>query len=329
VSAYFGGAIPAPVSATYVSARYNAAAPQSGALTIVAAPDTTPPLTSIGSVPPDPSVGAEVSFGFGASDNVTPAAGITFECSLDGGAYAACASPKLYATLANGAHIFRVRAVDAAGNRDPTPAFHGWTVTGSTDADTTPPSITITAPTGASYILGQAVTASYSCADSDSGVASCVGSVPDGSPIDTASVGTKTFRVDAADVAGNTASATVTYQVIYSWAGFFQPVDNPPVLNQVTAGRSIPVKFSLGGNQGLSIFAAGYPASRQIMCEGADPIDDIEQPGNAGASGLSYDAASGQYTYTWKTEKVWAGTCRQLTLRLADGTDHTANFKFK
>ena len=45
--------------------------------------------------------------------------------------------------------------------------------------------------------------------------------------------------------------------------------------------------------------------------------------------GLTYDAASGQYTYVWKTQKSWAGTCRQFTLRLTDGTDHIALFKFK
>ena len=35
---------------------------------------------------------------------------------------------------------------------------------------------------------------------------------------------------------------------------------------------------------------------------------------------LRYDSASGQYIYTWKTDKTWAGTCRQFSLRLADGS---------
>jgi len=329
VRAYFGGEIPPPVSATYTSPRYNAAAPQSGELAIVDAADTTPPLTSIGSVPPDPSVGAEASFGFSADDNLTPAASLTFECSLDGGTFTECTNPKQYTTLRNGPHTFRVRAVDAAGNRDQTPAFHSWTVTGSSDADTTPPSITISSPTAADYTLGQSVTASYTCADADSGVASCVGSVPSGSLIDTASVGVKTFSVEATDAAGNRATVTVNYRVIYPWTGFFQPVDNLPVFNQVSASRSVPVKFSLGGDRGLSIFAAGYPTSRSITCATGNPVDDIEQPGNAGTSSLSYDPITGQYTYTWKTEKAWAGTCRQFVIRLVDGTDHTASFKFK
>ena len=48
----------------------------------------------------------------------------------------------------------------------------------------------------------------------------------------------------------------------------------------------------------------------------------------AGASSLSYDSGSGQYTYIWKTEKTWANTCRQFVLRLKDGSAQRANFKF-
>jgi hypothetical protein len=52
------------------------------------------------------------------------------------------------------------------------------------------------------------------------------------------------------------------------------------------------------------------------------------QTTTAGQSGLSYDWSSALYTYVWKTNSTWAGTCRQLNLRLADGTDHVALFKF-
>src|SRR6266540_3231667 len=49
----------------------------------------------------------------------------------------------------------------------------------------------------------------------------------------------------------------------------------------------------------------------------------------AGGSSLSYDAESDTYTYVWKTEKSWAGTCRQLIVRLNDGSERVAFFKFK
>ena len=115
----------------------------------------------------------------------------------------------------------------------------------------------------------------------------------------------------------------------YNFAGFFQPVDNAPVLNLVKGGSSIPVKFSLGGNQGLDIFFSGYPLSRQIACDLSASLDDIEQTVTAGGSSLAYDATADQYNYVWKTDKAWAGTCRQLVVTLKDGSIHTANFKFK
>ena len=43
---------------------------------------------------------------------------------------------------------------------------------------------------------------------------------------------------------------------------------------------------------------------------------------------MNYDAATDQYNYVWKTDKSWAGTCRQLVLKLGDGTVKTALFTF-
>jgi hypothetical protein len=105
-------------------------------------------------------------------------------------------------------------------------------------------------------------------------------------------------------------------------------VNNPPVTNRANAGKAIPVKFSLGGDEGLSILAIGSPSSRKVACDTNSPLDVIEQTVTAGESGLSYDAASGVYTYVWKSNKAWKGTCRQLTVTLADGTAHTADFRF-
>ena len=118
---------------------------------------------------------------------------------------------------------------------------------------------------------------------------------------------------------------------VYDWAGFFRPVDNPgdsnDVVNVAKAGSAIPVKFSLNGDQGLDIFEEGYPKSILFQCDETDPVVEIDETVTAGGSSLSYDAD--QYTYVWKTDKSWAGTCCQLVVRLNDGTSHEANFKFK
>jgi hypothetical protein len=122
--------------------------------------------------------------------------------------------------------------------------------------------------------------------------------------------------------------ATACTMTLFNFSGFLQPVDNLPALNQVKAGQGVPVKFSLGGNQGLNILASGSPSSQLVACDSSAPLDAIEQTVTAGSSSLSYDAATNIYTYVWKTDKSWANTCRQLKITLTDGTAHVANFKF-
>jgi hypothetical protein len=118
--------------------------------------------------------------------------------------------------------------------------------------------------------------------------------------------------------------------IYYTWTGFFTPVENLPKVNEVKAGRAIPVKFSLNGDQGLDIFALGYPKSVNISCGSADqPVNILDgDTVTAGESSLRYDADAGQYIYVWKTEKSWFDTCRQLVVKLIDGTYHRANFTF-
>lgn len=115
----------------------------------------------------------------------------------------------------------------------------------------------------------------------------------------------------------------------YGFGGFLQPVEPRPTLNALKSGAAVPVKFSLGGDRGLDIFAAGYPISQVIACDATADVDAIEQTVTAGGSSLTYDPTTDVYTYVWKTDKAWAGTCRQLVLGLADGTVQRANFIFK
>jgi len=148
--------------------------------------------------------------------------------------------------------------------------------------------------------------------------------------VDTNTVGFYALTYSVSDPSGHSDTKVRTVEVLpYNFTGFFAPIDNPPAFNEMKAGQAAPVKFSLGGNQGLNIFAAGSPSSVQISCSTSDPILPVEETETAGQSSLSYDAASAQYKYTWKTESSWKNTCRQLTVTLRDGTVHTAKFKFK
>lgn len=147
--------------------------------------------------------------------------------------------------------------------------------------------------------------------------------------ISASTVGPASFTLTVTDSAGATATSTLNVTVVYNFGGFVQPVDNLPLLNVANAGSSIPVKFSLSGNQGLGILAAGYPASSPVACDANEPGSVIEETVTAGASTLSYNAIADQYSYVWKTNKAWKGTCRMLVVRFIDGTDHLAKFRFK
>jgi hypothetical protein len=121
---------------------------------------------------------------------------------------------------------------------------------------------------------------------------------------------------------------TVVAHFFFAFTGFFPPVENPPVLNNANGGSAIPVKFGLGGDRGLNIFASGSPSSQAIACDTLAPQGTVTETVTAGGSSLSYSPASNRYTYVWKTEKSWTG-CRELRLELIDGSVHTARFKFK
>ena len=137
----------------------------------------------------------------------------------------------------------------------------------------------------------------------------------------------------SADVAFEASFSAPVEQTIYAFDGFYTPVNNKDaqgryVLNAVKAGSAIPVKFSLGGDHGLDVFEADYPKSQGIQCNSNADVDGIEETVNAGSSSLSYAAGSDTYTYVWKTDKAWTDSCRQLVVKLDDGTTARANFKF-
>ena len=223
----------------------------------------------------------------------------------------------------SGTHPYTGKATDNAGN-------DSTATTGNVQVDATNPSVSISGCPTAPVILGSSQSITVTARDDHSGLVSD----PSGSVgLDTSSVGqNKTKKIDVEDKVGLTNSATCTYSVIFNWNGFFQPIDNNGVFNQAQAGRTIPAKFSLGGDQGLNILSTTpvvSPSSIQVACPNStSQIDQLEELSTATVSGLKYDALVDQYIYNWKTLSTYAGTCRKFTLTLTDGTSHIAYFKF-
>lgn len=90
-----------------------------------APPDKEAPDTIIDSSPGNPSSSDSATFAFHGTDNV----GVTgYQCALDTAGFANCTSPKVINGLSEGAHTFKVRAKDAEGNVDASPAQYTWTV---------------------------------------------------------------------------------------------------------------------------------------------------------------------------------------------------------
>jgi hypothetical protein len=199
-------------------------------------------------------------------------------------------------------------------------------------ADTIAPTITTCAPPQTiAPINGQATVPSFigevAANDNCTPTGSLVKSqFPDAGTV--VGPGSYTVEITVKDAANNAATCTPTFNVFYTFTGFFQPIDNVPVVNIVNSGRAIPIRFSLSGYHGLNIFEMGYPGSVTIACDFGAPAETVEETVTAGGSSLNYDAATGQYIYVWKTEKSWANSCRQLTVKLKDGSIQRAYFRF-
>ena len=85
--------------------------------------DNTLPGTVIDSGPSGTTTDSTPTFGFHSTEM-----GSTFQCTIDAGSFVSCVSPHTTAPLADGAHTFRVRAIDPVGNADPTPATRIFTI---------------------------------------------------------------------------------------------------------------------------------------------------------------------------------------------------------
>jgi hypothetical protein len=145
------------------------------------------------------------------------------------------------------------------------------------ERDTTAPTIGITVPTnGGSYPRGATVSASYTCADSLSGVASCVGSTASGTPLSTGTVGAQSFTVTATDRAGNAATTSVNYVV----AALLGDVNGDGVVNCVDLQL---VKAAFGSKRGQP----AYNTNADVNGDGVINIVDLSTVARAIPAGTS------------------------------------------
>ena len=107
-----------------------------------------------------------------------------------------------------------------------------------------------------------------------------------------------------------------------SFGGFHPPVEGNGALNDVNAGATVPVKFTLAG-AGANLQIDSQP----VDCSSLVPTGEAPSPlDSPGSTGLSQDG--NEYHVNWKTDASWAGTCRRLTLRVPAASDAVSYFRF-
>ena len=132
----------------------------------------------------------------------------------------------------------------------------------------------------------------------------------------------------ADDTRGGYTVEQLTGSPLRVFVGFESPVDNGGVLNEVKAGRAVPLKWRVLSGAGAPVtdIASATVTARTIPCAVGQPTDAVEETLPDG-SGLT-NHGNGRYSVNWKSPSSYAGTCKLLRVDLGDGLSQTALFRF-
>lgn len=206
--------------------------------------DTIAPNTTITTFPPALTSSASATFNFSSSEG-----GSTFESNLDGGGWSPVVGPDTVSGMSDGLHTYAVRAIDPAGNIDPTPASYNWTVDTTAPAIPLAPDLTPTSDTGVSNtddITGDTTPTFIGIAEPNSVVELFANWVSVGSTVANASGnysvtsssladGSYDFAVTATDSLGNASSPSPILTVIVD--------TSPPSPGTVNDGVGADIDF--------------------------------------------------------------------------------------
>jgi hypothetical protein len=260
--------------------------------------DATPPVTTITDHPQDPSGVTTASFSFSGDDGAGSGV-VGFECKLDGDAFETCVSGKSYSGLGDGNHSFQVRATDAAGNTEPTPASFSWTI------DTVNPVVTITAAppevtnrTTASFAFSSNKAGStFECARDGAAFGSCT------SPVLYTGLGDgpHTFAVRATHL-GNIGLTTGFTWTVDTVAPHTTIASTPPAVSGSASASFSFVSSEPGSTFACSLDSAGFtpcasPQTYVGLGDGSHTfrVEAVDPAGNVDSSAA---------TYSWQIQGV-------------------------
>ncbi len=223
--------------------------------------DTIAPDTLLTEMPPVADNSTSVRFSFASVERNT-----NFDCSLDGGAYAACTSGAMFGPLTDGAHSFAVRAHDRAGNVDASPAIFAWSVDTST-----PDTQLLTGPSGPQA----ATTAQFTFFSPDAGGGATFDCkldagafAPCTSPRDLVALteGNHTFQVRVRDAVGNLDPTPATR----SWMVDLTPPDTTIVTGPTGLVAQGSASFTFTSNEMGVTYECSFDGAAYAPC--ASPV---------------------------------------------------------
>lgn len=260
--------------------------------------DLGPPDTTITGGPTGVIASSSASFTF------TSEANAGFECALATPStvpaesdYLPCTSPRTYEAVQGGPHSFYARAVDVAGNRDPSPARRDWTV------DATAPVVTFTGgPDGPTNTTDPVFTfeadepATFECSLDRAPFAVCVS--PKG--YTGLTEGAHILQVRATDALGNITAVPVTRQFAVDLQPPDTSIDGPSGWDSKTTAV-----FELGSDEVGSSFQCRLDSDLWDECSSPAAFEDLA-PGAHTISVRARDPAGNidptPVTETWRID---------------------------
>ena len=190
--------------------------------------------------------------------------------------------------------------------------------------DRRPPTVAVIVPAaGSTFTLGQHIDADYVCHDAGSGVQSCIGAVPGGTPVNTSSVGLHTFDVTGLDVVGNSAHASSAYTVSYGICLRYDP-SRPK-----NGGSTLPIKLQLCNASGGNVSSPAVVVRvLRVFLLSSSAQSDLAQSGPAHAP-LEFRFSEGQYILNQSLKGFAAGTYGLQLKAGNDPTIHTLQFEVR
>jgi hypothetical protein len=196
--------------------------------------------------------------------------------------------------------------------------------------DNTSPQIIIYSPVnGSIYRVNQKLIANWSVSDNTSGIATAIGTYPNGTIINTKNVGTKIFSVSATDNAGNNVTKNVTYYIQHKFNGYNNPIkmDGSTIFKQ---GSIVPINFNLtdaNGNYDSSAVATLNSIMITTNILGTNLVSPLNSTNSTGNLFI-YNSTGNAYMYNLSTKNMRVGTWR-ITTNLDDGTSYSVNISIK